>query len=574
MNIPRPEHPKPQMMREEWLNLNGEWDFEIDNAQSGIDRELYRADKPLSGKILVPFCPESTLSGVHHTDFIYGLVYRRTFDLPESWAEGRTRLHFGAVDYECTVYINEKAVGTHAGGHVSFSFDISRYLVAGENRIAVFVRDDTRDDRVPSGKQSQRFASHGCYYTRTTGIWQTVWLEHMPDAHVKWVHYYTDAENAAVTLVGETCGAGTLRACATYKGRAVGQGEVASRGGRFTLTLPLSERHLWEIGHGRLYDLTLTYGEDRVQSYFGLRSVSLDKQRFLFNGRSVFLRLILDQGYYPDGILTAPSDAELEGDIRRSMACGFNGARLHQKIFEERYLYHCDRLGYLVWSEFPDWGLDGSQLDSLYRILPEWLEEAARDFNHPSIVTWCLRNESRRGQIPEPIHMLYRTMRAVDPTRPCIDSSGWIHVETDIYDIHNYEQDPAVLQKTLEGLYNPDVRGEKYLGYGGHDGPGFPQQYAYDRPFVLSEYGGISYRKGEGAWGYGRNAESEEEFYERFAGLTRVILENPAICGFCYTQLTDVEQEQNGLYTFGREPKFDAARLRAIVASPAAIEKE
>ena len=321
-------------MRESWMNLNGEWQFETDNDNDGRERELFADGVRLSGSINVPFCPESRLSGVECTDFMNSVWYKRSFTLDAEHLGGRVILHFGAADYRTTVYVNGRECGSHRGGYVSFSFDITDFVSAGANTVTVNVTDDTRDRLIPSGKQSGRRESFGCYYTRTTGIWQTVWLEFAPQSRIVGVKYFAQPENALLTVCAKLEGEGTLRAQAFYEGRFVGDASVRALVGNAVLTLALSEKHLWEIGEGRLYDLILTFGDDSVKSYFGLRSVGFDGHRFLLNGKSVFQRLVLDQGFYPDGIYTAPSDGELAADVERAAAMGFNGARLHEKVFE------------------------------------------------------------------------------------------------------------------------------------------------------------------------------------------------------------------------------------------------
>ena len=566
--IYRSEYPKPQFMRENWLNLNGEWQFEIDNSNSGEERKLFNEAQDFSLKINVPFCPESKLSGVENVDFMNSVWYKREFEITKKQLEGRVVLHFGAVDYKTTVYINGNKCGSHKGGYVSFSFDITDYAVLGKNTVTVHAMDDTRSRMIPSGKQSEKYSSWGCYYTRTTGIWQTVWLEFLPEAHIKSVKYVTDINNATVNINAVLCGSGTFIAEAFYDGVSMGKAQTVSGGGNVNITINLAEKHLWEVGNGRLYDLVLTFGEDRVQSYFGLRDIRLDGKKFLINGKSVFQRLVLDQGFYPDGIYTAPSDQELCADIKRSQALGFNGARLHEKVFEERFLYHCDKLGYIVWGEYPNWGLDHSYADSIYAILPEWLEEIDRDFNHPSIIGWCPLNETwdqnGRKQYDEMLALVYKATKAADSTRPCIDTSGNYHVVTDIYDLHDYEQNPDVFASHYEPLGNSNVF-DFFSAFKDR------QRYDGKMPFFVSEYGGIGWSVNEG-WSYGNAPKSAEEFIERFKGLTDALLDNENMFGFCYTQLTDVEQEQNGLYTYDRKPKFDTEIFKAILSRKADIE--
>lgn len=567
MSIPRPEYPKPQFQRKNWMNLNGQWQFEIDNGRSGEARGLSQKGVALCDAILVPFCPESKLSGVEHKEFMYGVWYKRTVTFDAH--PGKTLLHFGAVDYHCKVFVNGILVGEHKGGYVSFAFDITHALCAGENEIAVFAQDDTRDGMIPSGKQSFTYHSHGCYYTRTTGIWQTVWMEFLPDTHIASVKYYPNITDGSVTVDASLVGSGNFVCEITFDGVPMGAYSADNAAGRLSFTVKLAEKHLWEVGKGNLYDVRFTFGEDCVNSYFGLREVRLDGMKFLINGKSVFQRLVLDQGFYPDGIYTAPTDEALKGDILMSQAVGFNGARLHEKVFEERFLYHADKLGYLVWGEYADWGLDHQKPENIYSMLPEWMEAVQRDFNHPSIIGWCPHNETleRNGhkQFEPATALIYDVTKAMDPTRPCIDTSGYFHVKTDIYCVHDYIQEPADF-KARYGQSTPE--GEIFDRYKGK------QTYG-GQPAFVSEYGGLRWAPGESteqSWGYGQNAADEEEFFARLKGLTDPLLDNADMFGLCYTQLTDVEQEQNGLYTYDRKPKFDAQRIYKIFARKAAIE--
>lgn len=568
--IYRTEHPKPQFERENWQNLNGEWEFEMDFSVSGAERKMQENDYPFSKTINVPFCVESELSGIGYKDFINSVWYRRKICISDEQLKNKILLHFGAVDYKTVVYINGKKCGEHKGGYSSFSFDITNFLNVGANIITVNALDDTRNRLIPSGKQSQDFASNLCVYTRTTGIWQTVWLEFVPKNHIISAKYITNIDTPSVTINADLHGKGEFIAEAFYKGKSVGKVACFSFGGNTTLTLNLSEKHLWEVGNGRLYDLKLTFCEDNVKSYFGLRSLTLDGHKFLINGKSVFQRLVLDQGFYPQGVCSAPSDKELINDIKLSLAMGFNGARLHQKVFEERFLYHCDCLGYIVWGEYPCWGLDHTYADSIYGILPEWLEIVKRDFNHPAIVAWCPFNETwevnGRKQYDDVIRLVYLATKAADETRPCIDTSGNYHVLTDIYDLHDYEANPKEFKAHYDCLKETGDCAEFERAYKNR------QQYDGKMPFCVSEYGGIGLNQDEGAWGYGDLPKTEEEFYERLKGLTDVLLDNDRIFSFCYTQLTDIEQEQNGLYTFDRKPKLSAERIKTILSRKAAIE--
>ena len=333
--------------------------------------------------------------------------------------------------------------------------------------------------------------------------------------------------------------------------------EVALNAGKTTFTVELDAVKLWDVGQPNLYDVTYTLyvkgtAVDTVAGYFGVRTVELRDHAIYLNGRPVFQRIILDQGFYPDGIYTAPTDGALRRDIELSMELGFNGARLHQKVFEERFLYWADHMGYLVWGEHASWGLDLHKMENLANFGAEWMEIVERDFNHPAIVGWCPFNETWGGQDPRLLQMMYAITKAMDTTRPVIDTSGNYHVVTDIYDIHDYEQDVDIFAQrygavTREKVYDKFEKQQHYEG----------------QPYFISEYGGASWNASEG-WGYGSAPKTEEEFMQRYAGLTTALMTNEAICAFCYTQLTDVEQEQNGLYQYDRSKKFSYAVYQAI----------
>ncbi len=592
MSIPRPEYPRPQFVRERWLNLNGEWQFEIDNGDSGLERGLL--DRELADRITVPFCPESELSGIGQLDFMHVVWYRREATIPKEWSGARVLLHFQAADYDTTVWVNGKEVGRHRGGFTPFTCDLSGAAEPGEAAVIVVrARDYTRELK-PVGKQSQKFARWACMYTRTTGIWQTVWMEPVPDTALLRPRITPDVDNGCFVLdQGVTQPRKGLRVRATLRDAG---GVIATQervlGTAFTprllLPVPPERRRLWGPGQPFLYDvdIDLMDDEERVidsaSSYAGLRSVAIDGKAICINGVPVFQRLVLDQGYYPDGILTAPTDEALQKDIQLSMEAGFNGARLHQKVFEERFLYHADRMGYIVWGEFPDWGCrdwtkseDEQRLSATY--ITQWMEALERDYSHPSIVGWCPLNETVQAitdhltDLDDVTRGMFLATKAMDQTRPVLDASGYSHRvrESDVYDCHDYEQDPEVFAKNQSGLATsaPFTNGD----------PSRPISVPYaGQPYFVSEFGGIWWnpaaREGEDSWGYGDRPKDIEEFYTRFEGLCRVLLDNPDMFGYCYTQLTDVFQEQNGIYLFSRGGKFDVKRIRDAQARRAAIE--
>lgn len=571
MNVmnPRQEYPRPQLKRPEWLNLNGEWEFEIDCGGSGVERRFFEREH-LNGKIVVPFAPESKLSGVENIDFMPSVWYRRDVTVPEGWRGGRVLLHFGAVDYAADVWINGKHAGAHKGGYTPFTFDITRLLNSGVNSVWVNARDDVKNPLQPSGKQCFAYNNIGCMYTRSTGIWQTVWLEHVPEIYITSLKLTPDVDNNKLWIDAELSGyAGgqTFSAIAFLNGREAARGEAKATGRHAAVSLNIDDPVLWNPGAPVLYDLKLAIGSDAVDSYFGMRKIEIEGKKVLFNGKPIFQRLVLDQGYYPDGIYTAPDESDMKKDIELSMRAGFNGARMHMKIFEPLYLYWADKLGYILWGEYPNWGLDDADPRALLSILPEWLEELRRDYSHPAIIGWCPFNETKRERVADTFKTVYNVTKAFDSTRPVIDTSGYVHAITDIYDVHDYDQDP----KTFAARYASLETGEGDV-YRNH-----PDIENYNgQPYFVSEFGGTwwNIKRECGGWGYGASPENLEDFYIRFDGLVTALLENPAVCAFCYTQFSDVMQEQNGIFTFDRRPKFDLARIRSILTKPAAIEKQ
>jgi beta-glucuronidase len=599
--IPRPEYPRPQFTRPDWLSLNGEWEFEIDQGDSGLERGL--RERPLHERILVPFAPESAASGIGRTDFLHAVWYRRTLVIPESWAGRDVLLHFGAVDHDATVWVNDVEVGRHRGGFSSFTVPLAGVATAGEEIVIVVRARDTPREPQARGKQSTRYASSGAHYTRTTGIWQTVWLEPVPPRHIRSLHIVPRrADNAFdVTVDCSRLVAGLIVTAELSDAH----GPVASAAApaatdlapRLVLPVPGDRVRPWSPDDPHLYDLTVRLLEpdgtvvDQVGSYAGLRSVTIDGNRVLINGEPVFQRLVLDQGLWPDTLMTAPDDDALVRDIELSRAAGFNGARLHQKVFEERYLYHADRLGYLVWGEFGDWGVAGHGVTGYNQQPPasfitQWLEVLHRDRNHPAIIGWCPLNETyqvlhdRITQLDDVTRGMYLAAKAADPTRPVLDASGYSHrvPGADIYDSHSYEQDPAAFRRQQAGL--PD--GHPHVNL--LNGQTISLPYA-GQPYFVSEYGGIWWNSRlaadatseqdsdrTGSWGYGDRVRTIEDWYDRYDGLTSVLLENPDMFGYCFTQLTDTFQEENGLYDASRRPKFDIARIRAVQQRKAAYE--
>ncbi|MCU1409150.1 MAG: glycoside hydrolase family 2 sugar binding protein [Microbacteriaceae bacterium] len=589
-SIPRPEYPRPQFVRAEWLCLNGVWEFEIDRTNDGEVRGL--GTRALAHTITVPFAPESKLSGIEETDLLEAVWYRRVARIPNSWAGMNLLLHFQASDHDTTVWVNGALVGSHRGGFTPFSFDIT-HLIDDTLTASIVVR--ARDDSTAiqaRGKQSRRRDNYEAFYTRVTGIWQTVWMEPVSTTRLERPRITPDLdahsfrfEMSLTSPVRNSTIEIVVYDTAGEVSRQVVDASV-SRGVQAVIVVPEGRRASWSPQNPHLYDITFTVRVsgvvvDRVESYAGLRSVTIAGKRVLINGNPIFQRLVLDQGWYPDGLMTAPSDAALVADIELALSAGFNGARLHQKVFEERFLYHADRLGYLVWGEFGDWGarLAGTQLPTA-SFITQWMETVNRDYSHPSIIGWCPLNETfeplldRITVLDDVTLGMYQATKALDRTRPVVDASGYSHrvPGADIYDSHSYEQDPLVFAQLMDGL----AQDTPYVNVA-EDGTIWSIPYA-GQPYFCSEFGGIHWSStkvaGSDSWGYGQAPVTVEDWYARAKGLFDVLLDNPNMFGYCFTQLTDVFQEENGMFTFDRQPKFDLARLRAIQQRPAAFETD
>ena len=518
--MPRPEHPKPQFMRSEWLNLNGQWDFEIDAGNSGLDRELFKADK-LPLKITVPFCPESKLSGIEHKDFMDAVWYQREINISSAWDKKLVLLHFGAVDYQCEAWIDGKLAGRHFGGSSSFYFDITALVKAGaSHRLTVRAFDQTRSGAQPYGKQCDKFKSYGCSYTRTTGIWQTVWMEAVSPQGLKSCRITPDLDSGRCVFAPDFHGLakGNGFCAEIYDGNKKICAVSASAADGISCFAEIKNAKAWSPENPFLYDIVLSVLDkdgkalDAVKSYAGMRKIHIEGDQLFLNNKPVYLRQVLDQGFYPDGVWTAPDDASLKRDIELSMKAGFNSARLHQKVFEERFHFWADKLGYLTWGEFPSWGpniFNHAAVTGIaaWNFQTEWAEVVKRDLNHPSIIAWTPLNETRGASdwvTHKRFHAgIYDLTKALDPSRPVNDASGYVHVKTDLWTVHNYTQDPAELQKQLE-----IKDGQVWRNY-----PDFEAPYQ-GQPYFADEFGGIKWippeRKAnaDNSWGYGQGPKT------------------------------------------------------------------
>ena len=578
-----------QFRREDsWMNLNGEWDFAVDRSGSAMERGIVSDKELFDRKITVPFCPESKLSGVGDVDFMEDVWYRREVVFPAAWAGKRVVLNFGGVDFLCELWIDGEKAGSHRGGSAPFSLDVTHLAKPGRRQTLVLhAHDDVRSQVQGTGKQSDRYRSYGCHYTRTTGIWQTVWAEAADPfglASCRIVPVFDASEVVLEPRFAAVAPSSRIRAVVRAAGKVVAEREAPACNG-LALCIAIPDARAWSPSDPFLYDLTLLVERggkvvDRVESYFAMRKVSCEGGRVMLNGKPAFLRFVLDQGFYPDGVWTAPSDDELRRDIERSMAAGFNGARLHQKVFEDRWHYWADRLGYMTWAEYPSWGFDAASPEAQRNLASDWAATVVALRNHPSIVGWTPLNETSQhngmsGLKDGCVNMakdghpklesyrrflrdLVATTRALDPTRPVNDSSGWIHVDTDLWTVHSYRPTPRDQRAFLVPKGGPrPVASNATEVEPPYDG----------QPYVLDEWGGFKYllpedRKGDGGWGYnGLSFKTDDELVALIRAQAELFAKIPALAGWCYTQLTDVEQEQNGVYTYDRRPKADPAKF-------------
>ncbi|HEX3008170.1 MAG TPA: glycoside hydrolase family 2 TIM barrel-domain containing protein [Bacteroidales bacterium] len=568
---PRPEYPRPQFERSSWVNLNGTWTYAFDFGNSGHNRGFSKTEA-FENKIVVPFCPESKLSGVEYKDFINNIWYQRKINIPSVWNGKKIILHFGAVDYKSEVFIDGTLVGKHFGGTSSFEFDITAFVKPGaEHNMVVYANDELRSGKQTGGKQCFNYFSEGCSYTRTTGIWQTVWMEAIAPVGLKSVQVVPDLDQKQIlvrpSFLNESATA-SLKITLKDNGKVVAQ-KVVKASNQAVCVLNLPNVKTWSPESPFLYDIVYEVSDkdnkvvDVVNSYVGMRKVHIEGTRIFLNNQPYYQRLVLDQGFYPDGIWTAPTDVDLKKDIELSMAAGFNGARLHQKVFEERFHYWADKLGYLTWGESSSWGSDYNDVEAARNFISEWSEIIVRDRNHPSIITWTPFNESwepRGEQYPRFVHDIYNITKGLDNTRPVNDASGGTHVITDIWTVHNYEQNG----EKLAGILTPGTDGKMFSNDRYSLAP-----YA-GQPYLIDEFGGIRWiptakdKNSENSWGYGDAPKSLEEYYTRLEGQVDAILSRPNVWGYCFTQLTDVEQEQNGIYLYNRSSKFDMTRIHKI----------
>ncbi len=564
-------------MRSTWISLNGQWDFAFDDANQGLAQHWDSSSLPNSRTINVPYCFESRLSGIQDTSFHPVFWYSRTFELPGNFTGKHALLHFGAVDYRARVWLNGQFLGSHEGGGVPFVFDITEQVKKGNNKVVLRVEDPPTDKSIPRGKQYWEPKSKAIFYTRTSGIWQPVWLEATGEYHLDYVHVTAGQDGTAVFHGGLNANPGHplhVGIDVMNGGAVAGHADVTTTEDRLDAKLSVPSPQLWSPDSPKLYELRYTLSDgnnifDTVQSYVGFRTIGLTNNRVTINGKPFYLKLLLDQGYWPESILTPPSDAAILKDIDLMTAMGFNGVRKHQKIADPRFLYWADKRGLLVSGEIAD--AQEFNEDAVRRTTAEWMAELKRDYNHPSIVIWNAINESwgvpHLNDKDEQAYLkgIYWMTKALDQTRFMIDNEGWMHTDdTDLFAIHDYTKSGEALYEKYKDITPQSATIPK----NGRDA--LISSYKYNgAPLYLSEFGGIAYippgtQVPSESWGYSGVEKTQEAAFARLSQLFDGLAKLPNLVGFCYTQLTDVEQEVNGLLTYDRKPKFDARQVKAL----------
>lgn len=578
------DYPRPQFVRKEWGNLNGQWNFKFDDYDIG-EIEKYYINFPEENIILVPYTYETKMSGIENEEIHNVVWYNKKVNISrDNILNKRTILHFEGSDYITKVWINGNYIGSNKGGYARFSFDIKDYVQEGENDITVRVEDSLSKEQ-PRGKQRYRKESWNCWYIQTTGIWKTVWIEYVSKNYIKHIKNTPDLYNKTLNLEIETNITESefekqkyyIEAEISFKDKIINKQkeEINEKSQKVKISINGEDREhelqLWSPNNPNLYDVIYRlYCEndliDEVYSYFGIKEISIKDNKIFLNGEELYLKLILDQGYWKDSHLTPPDEDALITDIDSTIELGFNGVRKHQKIEDERFLYWCDKKGLLVWSEMANfYEFTDVSIDNFTK---EWLKIVKQNYNHPSIMTWVPINESwGLPNISEDkkqqsfANSIYYLTKSIDDTRPVICNDGWEHTISDIITMHDYTQDgDYFLSHYIDD--KDKIIGNKENNY--HKKKIFAQGYKYrGQPIILSEYGGIAINSEKG-WGYGKQVKDENELVERFSKLTQAIKNIPYMCGYCYTQLTDVQQEINGLMDEDRNYKVNPEVIRKV----------
>lgn len=580
------DYPRPQFVRDNWENLNGAWEFRFDDENVG-EKEGWSAGFSGEHTIQVPFTYETKLSGIGDETRHDNVWYARKICADAKRLEKENYvIHFEGSDYVTKLWVNGAFAGKHQGGYARFSFDITDLLKDGENELVVKV-EDSFDIRQPRGKQRWNDQSFECWYVQTTGIWKTVWTEYVPKLRLEHVKMTPNFEEYTLELEFDVKAPESL-----WDGSLLVQTEVSFAGHFINkVCAAVTAEHVhtkvdmtckgngfewlikpWSPEKPDLYDVTFCLvknGEtvDTAGSYCAMREIRIEGANILLNGRPLYQRLILDQGYWRDSHLTPPNEEALIADIDKIQALGYNGLRKHQKTEDERFLYWCDVKGMLVWSEmaaayeFSDYAVEA--------FTREWMEIVKQNYNHPCIITWTPFNESwgisRVETKQEQQHFteaIYYLTKSMDKNRPVIVNDGWEHTISDILTLHDYEEAGEVLKQRYmnckDEIFSTEVYHSCYKS-------ALADGYAYmGQPVIISEYGGIAFNNDDSGWGYGNKVNTKEEFIRRFDDITTAVKELPYVCGFCYTQVTDVQQEINGLMDIDRNFKVEPEIIKEI----------
>lgn len=570
------DYPRPQLVRKDWVNLNGEWDFAFDRQNVGKQNGYQNGFKP-ERRIVVPYVYQVPASGIGDTTMCEDIWYQTEIALDPVPGK-KILLHLEGCDYITQVWLNGVDCGVTRGCYHRLTFDLTRAAKKGNNKLVISVHDDYSKQH-PRGKQRWQSTDHGCWYIDASGIYKTVWLETVDEAHVETLTFDTDISGrvlAEVTVSAPVKDNSALKMTVYYAGKKVGEAEkkIGFCTNGLEVVLDKKDVHLWNVGAPELYDVEVSLTSegkitDRVQSYFGLREIKTEKGKVLLNGKPLYQKLVLDQGYWPQTGLTAPSEKALEDDIKLMLAMGLNGCRKHEKIEDERFLYYADIYGYITWCEMPSvFELTEQAKDA---IAGEWELIIEQMRSHPCILCWVPFNESWGVEqiktdkaVQAFVNRMYYTTKAHDGTRPVITNDGWEHTISDIITIHHYTQVGAELDEYLNTV-------EKCLAtpFAGHDRGAFADGYGYNgQPIMLTEFGGTAFVKDAvGAkWGYGEGVKNDAEYSERLHSLIKAVDGMPHICGYCYTQLSDVYHEVNGLTDFERNSKIPCEQIKKITS--------
>ena len=581
------DYPRPQFVRDNWENLNGIWDFKFDDENCGEQEQWFKTFKS-ELTIQVPFTYETKLSGIQEESRHDNIWYHKTIQVDGTRLKKNNYIiHFEGSDFVTKLWVNGQYAGSHKGGYARFSFDITKLIKDGTNHLTVKV-EDSFDMQQPRGKQRWINQNFGCWYVQTTGIWKTVWTEYVPKISLKQVKMTPNLEDYSLEVeynvnIPEPMlnGDFMVEAAVYFEGQLINK----------TLTYVMSEHietkvdlfvkkpdgmewtvQTWSPEEPNLYDIEFSLinkGEifDKAGSYFAMREIRIDGPNILLNGRPLYQRLILDQGYWEPSHLTPPSEDALIEDIDKIQALGYNGLRKHQKTEDERFLYWCDVKGMLVWSEAPATYQYSDY--AVHEFTTEWLEIVKQNYNHPCIITWTPFNESWGISRVETkrteqhfTEAIYHLTKSIDKYRPVIVNDGWEHTVSDIITLHDYEEAGEVLKARYTEYQNEIMTTEVY--HSNHKSA-FANGYQYKgQPVIISEYGGIAFNNDDSGWGYGNKVNTKEEFIQRFDSITTAVKELPYVCGFCYTQVSDVQQEINGLMDIERNFKVEPETIREI----------